>query len=116
MNKMRFCLAWSFIAAVLGLAQILWTSHVVDLKASDGTLLKASFFPAAKPVQPLCCSIKATVPVIRGKRVRFAVGSCRMPISLFSKNNVSEHSYYPTVGLNSHDRYGSSFGLAFTWR
>ena len=49
MSKMRFCLALPFMVAVLALAQNPSTSHVVDLKASDGTLLKASFFAAAKP-------------------------------------------------------------------
>ena len=48
MNKMRFCLALPCMAVALALAQNPPPSHVVDLKASDGTLLKASFFPAAK--------------------------------------------------------------------
>ncbi len=48
MNKMKFCLALPFMVGVLALAQNPSASHVVDLKASDGTLLKASFFAAAK--------------------------------------------------------------------
>jgi dienelactone hydrolase len=48
MNKMRFSLALPFMVAALALAQNPTASRVVDLKASDGTLLKASFFAAAK--------------------------------------------------------------------
>ena len=66
MNKMRFCTALPFMVAVLALAQNPSTSRVVNLKASDGTLLKASFLPRQNRVQAFCCSIKATGPVILG--------------------------------------------------
>src|SRR6266478_4605638 len=57
MKRTRFLLLFAlliFAAMVLGLSARTQSSHspaarVVDLKAPDGTVLKASYFPAAKP-------------------------------------------------------------------
>jgi predicted alpha/beta hydrolase len=49
MNKIKFCLAFLFMVGLLALPQNPSASRVVDLRSSDGTLLKASFFAAAKP-------------------------------------------------------------------
>lgn len=48
MKKIRFCVALPFMVSALALAQNPSAAHVVDLRASDGTPLKASFF-ASKP-------------------------------------------------------------------
>jgi len=48
MNKLRFCLALPFVVGVLARAENPSAPQVVDLKAADGTLLKASFFAAAQ--------------------------------------------------------------------
>jgi len=52
MTQIRISLLFSvliFAAAAWGQGASATASRVVDLKASDGTILKASYFPAAKP-------------------------------------------------------------------